>query len=98
MYYKENGLQVASKKFDELEEIYSLEFIDSDEKLFVVGKHKDSKKVKNIIWDIYRTGKAKADLDCTYPSLSSNFFNVRLNQCHCCRKKCCNTPYPSYNL
>ena len=52
----ENGLQVVSKKFDEIEEIYSLEFIDSDEKLLVVGRRKDSDKLVFIIWDIYKTG------------------------------------------
>jgi hypothetical protein len=52
----ENGLEVASKKFDEMEEIYSLELIDSDEKLLVVGKSKDSGGVM-LIWDPFNTGK-----------------------------------------
>ena len=33
----ENGLEIVSKKFDQLEKIYSLEFIDSDEKLLIIG-------------------------------------------------------------
>src|ERR1051325_11300606 len=52
----ENGLQVASKKFDEIEEINSLEFIDNDEKLLVVGKSKDSDEMMLIIWDLYTGG------------------------------------------
>ncbi|POG72820.1 hypothetical protein GLOIN_2v1773283 [Rhizophagus irregularis DAOM 181602=DAOM 197198] len=31
LYYMENGLQIASKKFDEIEKIFLLEFIDNDE-------------------------------------------------------------------
>src|SRR5581483_9219491 len=59
LYYLENGLQVASKKFDDLEEIYFLEFIDSDEKLFIAGKSKDSDETIIIIWDLYDTGKVE---------------------------------------
>src|SRR5689334_10725145 len=53
----ENGLEVVSKKFDEFEKIYSLEFIDSDEKLLIIGEKK--KQVKLVIWDIYNTVKAE---------------------------------------
>jgi hypothetical protein len=53
----ENGLEVVSKKFDELEEINSLEFFDSDEKLLIIGKKE--KQVKLVVWDIYNTVKAK---------------------------------------
>jgi len=64
LYYLENGLQVASKTFDDIEEIYSLEFIDSDEKLFLVGKRGKSKgsdknKTMLIIWDLYNTGEVE---------------------------------------
>ncbi|PKC01166.1 hypothetical protein RhiirA5_427142 [Rhizophagus irregularis] len=45
LYCMENGLQVASKKFDEIKKIHLLEFIDSDEKLLI------------IVWDLYDTGK-----------------------------------------
>jgi hypothetical protein len=67
----ENGLQVALKKFNKIEKILSLEFIDSDEKLLIIGKgpaeegidsdeklEKEKKEVtKFIIWDLYNTGK-----------------------------------------
>ncbi|CAB4492844.1 unnamed protein product [Rhizophagus irregularis] len=65
LYCMENGLQVASKKFDEIEKIHLLEFIDSDEKLLIIGEDfkedkdskKDKKKLKFIVWDLYDTGK-----------------------------------------
>ncbi|PKB99454.1 hypothetical protein RhiirA5_429665 [Rhizophagus irregularis] len=38
LYCMENGLQVASKKFNEIERIHLLEFIDSDETLLVIGE------------------------------------------------------------
>src|ERR1051325_7175113 len=75
----ENGLEVTSKKFDEMEKIYSLEFIESDEKLLIMGKSKGSGGVM-LIWDPYKTGKVeKVDfpmerdpLDC----LANNSGNV----------------------
>ncbi|PKY51632.1 hypothetical protein RhiirA4_546667 [Rhizophagus irregularis] len=57
LYFMENGLEVVSKKFDELEKIHSLEFIDSDEKLLIIGEKK--KQVKLVIWDIYNTVEAE---------------------------------------
>ncbi|PKY55879.1 hypothetical protein RhiirA4_448539 [Rhizophagus irregularis] len=65
LYCMENGLQVASKKFDEIEKIHLLEFIDGDEKLLIIGEDfkedkdskKDKKKLKFIVWDLYDTGK-----------------------------------------
>src|SRR5688572_6612754 len=63
----ENGLQVASKKFNEIERIHLLEFIDSDETLLVIGESpkedKDpegEKKLKIILWDLYNTGKVES--------------------------------------
>ena len=47
----ENGLEIVPKKFAQLEKIYSLEFIDSDEKLLVIGEDSEN-KLKFIIWDI----------------------------------------------
>ena len=55
----ENGLEVASKKFEQIEIIYSLEFIDSDEKLLIIGKGSDEEKLKFITWDLYNTGKVE---------------------------------------
>jgi hypothetical protein len=34
----ENGLQVVSKKFDEIEKIHLLEFIDGDKNLLIIGE------------------------------------------------------------
>ena len=45
-----------SKKFDEIEKIYSLEFIDKDEKLLIIGKNPKEKLLKILIWDIYNSG------------------------------------------
>ncbi|GBB86552.1 hypothetical protein RclHR1_12990001 [Rhizophagus clarus] len=56
LFYLENGLQVASRYFDEIETIYSLEFINSDEKLLIIGKGQEE-GLKFVIWDLYDTGK-----------------------------------------
>ncbi|GBB99303.1 hypothetical protein RclHR1_03480007 [Rhizophagus clarus] len=62
LYYLENGLQVTSKKFDDIEKIYLLEFISSDEKLLIIGKgpEEGEKGLKFIIWDLYNTGKVES--------------------------------------
>ncbi|GES84515.1 hypothetical protein GLOIN_2v1846762 [Rhizophagus clarus] len=63
LFYMENGLQIASKKFDEIERIHFLEFIDNDEKLFIIGEEEgedpeeDKNALKFIIWDLYNTSK-----------------------------------------
>ncbi|PKY32551.1 hypothetical protein RhiirB3_450819 [Rhizophagus irregularis] len=54
---RENGLQIASKEFDELEKIVLLEFFDSDEKIFIIGKCQD--KAMIIIWDLYNNSNYK---------------------------------------
>src|SRR5436305_1949250 len=71
----ENGLQVTSKKFKELEEIYSLEFINGDEKLLIIGKGSEVKglevegsenqndELRVIIWDLYRSGEVEIVVD-----------------------------------
>jgi hypothetical protein len=50
----ENGLEAISKKFDDIEKIYLLEFIDNDRRLLIIGggDSKD-KKLKLIIWNMY---------------------------------------------
>ncbi|GES84549.1 hypothetical protein GLOIN_2v1769896 [Rhizophagus clarus] len=58
LHYIENGLKVASKTFKEIEQIYSLEFIDSDEKLLLMGKGLEE-GTKFVIWDIYNTGNVE---------------------------------------
>ncbi|CAB5389562.1 unnamed protein product [Rhizophagus irregularis] len=55
LFYMENGLRITSKKFDEIKQIYLLEFIDSDEKLFIIGECEG--KIVSIIWDIYNTAE-----------------------------------------
>ncbi|CAB5362983.1 unnamed protein product [Rhizophagus irregularis] len=57
LYYMENGLQIISKEFDEIEKIHLLEFIDSDEKILIIGERE--KELKFIVWDLYSTGKAE---------------------------------------
>ncbi|CAB4474212.1 unnamed protein product [Rhizophagus irregularis] len=46
-FHIENGLQIASKKFEELERIYLLEFIDSDKKLLIIGEGQGLKEGKD---------------------------------------------------
>ncbi|GBB91276.1 hypothetical protein RclHR1_18460001 [Rhizophagus clarus] len=55
LYFMENGLEAISKKFDGIEKIYLLEFIEEDKKLLVIGTSKDSEreKLKIIIWNMY---------------------------------------------
>ncbi|RIA84913.1 hypothetical protein C1645_858515 [Glomus cerebriforme] len=62
LYYMENGLQVASKRFNEIKSIYLLEFFDSDEKLLIIGRGltEGNKGLKFIIWDLYNTGKVES--------------------------------------
>ncbi|GES84536.1 hypothetical protein GLOIN_2v1769895 [Rhizophagus clarus] len=59
LYYRENGLQIASKEFYEIEKILTLEFFDNDDKLLIIGERttKGEKEFMCIIWDIYNTNK-----------------------------------------
>ncbi|UZO23198.1 uncharacterized protein OCT59_015542 [Rhizophagus irregularis] len=61
LFYMENGLQVASRNFNEIEIIYSLEFIDNDEKLLIIGKGQEE-GLKFVIWDLYDTGKVESTM------------------------------------
>ncbi|PKY41679.1 hypothetical protein RhiirA4_441462 [Rhizophagus irregularis] len=70
LYYIENGLQIASKKFDEIEQIYSLEFIENDEKLLIIGKSLEG-GLKFIIWDLYDTGKVESIKLDNFPSIEN---------------------------
>jgi hypothetical protein len=58
LYYMENGLQVASKKFDEIKRIHLLEFVDSDEKLLILGECPKGNMIF-VIWDLFNTGKVE---------------------------------------
>ncbi|CAB4463688.1 unnamed protein product [Rhizophagus irregularis] len=53
LYFMENGLEATSKKFDGIEKIHLLEFIEEDKKLVVVGSSSKGEKLKIIIWDMY---------------------------------------------
>ncbi|PKY53511.1 hypothetical protein RhiirA4_471776 [Rhizophagus irregularis] len=56
LFYMENGLRITSKKFDEIKQIYLLEFFNSDKKLFIIGECLKG-KIVSIIWDIYNTAE-----------------------------------------
>src|SRR6266480_3781187 len=66
----ENGLEIVSKKFEQIKNIRLLEFINSDEKLLVIGEDSEN-KLKFIIWDIYHTGKVKTITLDDYPTIDS---------------------------
>uniref|UniRef100_U9SHP0 Uncharacterized protein n=1 Tax=Rhizophagus irregularis (strain DAOM 181602 / DAOM 197198 / MUCL 43194) TaxID=747089 RepID=U9SHP0_RHIID len=74
LYCIENGLQVASKKFNELERIHLLEFIDSDETLLVIGESpkedKDSEELDNFPMDIIK------NIDTSLASTSGNILQI----------------------
>src|ERR1043165_6029162 len=55
----ENGLEISSRCFKEFGKIYLMEFIDSDEKLLLIGSdlHKSTPRV--VIWDLYNTHKVE---------------------------------------
>ncbi|PKY56958.1 hypothetical protein RhiirA4_448878 [Rhizophagus irregularis] len=60
LYFLENGLESISKKFDDIEKIYSLEFIENDRKLLVIGSGaEDEENLKIIIWDMYNVGETE---------------------------------------
>ena len=60
LYYIKNGLEVASKSFKEIEQIYLLEFIENDEKLLIIGKGLKKEGPIFAIWDLYNTGKVES--------------------------------------
>ncbi|CAB5389616.1 unnamed protein product [Rhizophagus irregularis] len=47
LFHIENGLQIASKKFKEIEKIHLLEFIESDEKLLIIGSLKKGEDLES---------------------------------------------------
>ena len=82
----ENGLEIGSKKFRQLDKIYSLEFIDNDEKLLIIGAGKSKEQLIMLIWDIYYTDKVEEmtldgflrikDLDTHLARASGNLLQV----------------------
>src|SRR3989337_4116913 len=55
----ENGLEITSREFKEFGKIHLMEFIDSDEKLLLIGSDPKDKKIKVIIWDLYNNHKVE---------------------------------------
>ncbi len=54
----ENGLEISSRKFEEIEKIHLTEFIDNDEKLLLIcSDEEDDEKLRIIIWDLFDTDK-----------------------------------------
>jgi hypothetical protein len=85
----ENGLEIGSKKFRQMNKIYSIEFIDNDEKLLIIGKSKDEtskSKLIILVWDIYYIDKVEEikmddflqikDLDTHLARASGNLLQV----------------------
>src|ERR1041385_3515502 len=65
----ENGLETVSKKIDTIQKIHLLEFVDNDEKLFIMGE--DQKwELKLIIWDLHNTEKVE-------PITLDNFLTIK---------------------
>ncbi|CAI2173626.1 3244_t:CDS:10 [Funneliformis geosporum] len=56
IYFMENGLEISSRNFEELEKIYFLEFIENDEKLLLIGSDENNNQ-NMIVWDLYNTDK-----------------------------------------
>ncbi|CAB5370448.1 unnamed protein product [Rhizophagus irregularis] len=64
MYFMENGLEAISKKFDEIEKIHLIEFIERDRKLLVIGNSaSEEKKLKLIIWNMYNVGEIETMME-----------------------------------
>ncbi|RIA87165.1 hypothetical protein C1645_828188 [Glomus cerebriforme] len=61
LYFMENGLEITSKKFEEIEKIYSLEFIENDKKLLIIGSSKGSNLIL-LIWDMYNYGEIETKM------------------------------------
>jgi hypothetical protein len=61
----ENGLEAISKKFDKIEKIHLLEFIEEDNKLLVIGTSSDpeEKKLKLITWNMYNVGEIETIME-----------------------------------
>ncbi len=56
----ENGLEISSKKFEAIGKIHLVEFIESDEKLLLIGSDSHDKKIlKVVIWDLYNTNEVE---------------------------------------
>ncbi|PKY63294.1 hypothetical protein RhiirA4_491719, partial [Rhizophagus irregularis] len=53
LYFLENGLESISKKIDDIENTYSLEFIENDRKFVIDSGAEDEENLKLIIWDMY---------------------------------------------
>jgi hypothetical protein len=83
LYFIESGLEIVTKKFDEIEKIYSLEFIDSNERLLIIGEDSENPEpLKILIWDLYNTGNVETimlDDFCTIEDLGFHFVRTSGN-------------------
>ena len=55
----ENGLEISSRSFKEFGNIHLMEFIDSDEKLILIGSDPNKTTQRVVIWDLYNTHEVK---------------------------------------
>ncbi|CAG8629689.1 4600_t:CDS:10 [Rhizophagus irregularis] len=60
----------VENKDEFIEQIYSLEFIENDEKLLIIGKSLEG-GLKFIIWDLYDTGKVESIKLDNFPSIEN---------------------------
>ncbi|CAI2174484.1 6910_t:CDS:10, partial [Funneliformis geosporum] len=58
IYLMEHGLEIAIKTFENIN-IQLIEFINSDEKLLVIGSDTKNDKLMILIWDVYDTDKVE---------------------------------------
>jgi hypothetical protein len=82
IYLMENGLEIITKSFYNINEILSISFISNDEKLFIISEEEigyhENGKVKFvpviIIWDLfsYKSSIRKIDLKKIFPILQGN--------------------------
>ncbi|CAG8575470.1 696_t:CDS:10 [Funneliformis caledonium] len=57
IFLLEHGSEIAIRKFEEINNIQLIEFINSDEKLLLIGSDSENDDLNIIIWDIYDTDK-----------------------------------------
>ncbi|CAG8467261.1 6843_t:CDS:10 [Funneliformis mosseae] len=79
IFLLEHGSEIATRKFEEINNIQLIEFINSDEKLLLIGSDSENDDLKIIIWDIYDTNKVERiplELSTCLASTSGNLLQV----------------------